>query len=170
MYITTSIPYVNAAPHIGTAMDFIYADVFARYNRQIGVEQVLFSTGVDEHGTKIAEKAKEAGVTPKDFVDQNTQKFVELTKILNISNDRFVRTTDKGHEQRAQLVWKNLSHAIYKNKYVGLYCVGCEEFVTETVAKENKMTCPIHNQPYQKLEEEDTFLRSANTLRPSKKL
>lgn len=156
-YITTSIPYVNAAPHIGTAMDFIYADVLARHNRQIGVEQVLFSTGVDEHGTKIAEKAKEAGQRPKDFVDQNTQRFVDLLKVLNISNDRFIRTTDKGHEQRAQIVWKNLAKDIYKNKYVGLYCVGCEEFVTETIAKENNMVCPIHNQPYQKLEEENYF-------------
>ena len=157
IYITTSIPYVNAAPHIGTAMDAIYGDVLARHYRQIGVEQVLFSTGVDEHGTKIAEKAEEAGLKPKDFVDQNTQKFIELLKALNISNDRFVRTTDKGHEQRAQIVWKNLSKDIYKNKYVGLYCVGCEEFVTETTANENKMVCPIHNQSYQKLEEDNYF-------------
>lgn len=155
-YITTSIPYVNAAPHLGHAMEFICADVLARHNRQIGSE-VMFSTGVDEHGTKIAEKAKETGITPQELATANTTIFMELIKKLNISNDRFIRTTDKGHEQRAQLIWEALAKDIYKNKYVGLYCVGCEEFVTETVAKENNMACPTHNQPYQKLEEENYF-------------
>jgi len=155
-YITTAIPYVNAAPHIGNVLDFIYADVLARYHRQNG-DEVLFSTGTDEHGSKIAEKAKEAGLAPEVFAEQNTKKFLDLLKLLNISNDRFIRTTDKGHEQRVQIVWKNLQKDIYKNKYVGLYCVGCEEFVTETVAKENNMICPIHNRPYEKLEEENYF-------------
>ncbi|MEI6237172.1 MAG: methionine--tRNA ligase [Candidatus Saccharibacteria bacterium] len=169
-YITTAIPYVNAVPHIGTAMDFIYADVLARHNRQIGVEQVLFSTGVDEHGTKIAEKAKEAGQSPEEFANQTTQKFIEVLKILNISNDRFIRTTDSGHEQRAQIVWNNLSKDIYKNKYVGLYCVGCEEYVTETTAKANNMICPEHNRPYERIEEENYFFslsKYAETIKNS---
>ncbi len=155
-YVATAIPYANAAPHIGTALDFICADTLARYHRQRGA-QTLFSTGTDEHGTKIAEKAAELGVTPQQLVDENSKEFIAMAKKLNISNDRFIRTTDKGHEQRAQIIWKNLSAHIYKNKYVGLYCVGCEEFVTETTATENKGICPIHNRPYEKLEEENYF-------------
>jgi methionyl-tRNA synthetase len=156
-FVTTSIPYVNAELHIGHAMEFVYADVLARYHRQNGVSNVLFSTGTDEHGLKIAEKAEELGKTPLEFATENAQTVIELLKKLNISNDRFIRTTDKGHEQRAQVVWKNLSEHIYKNKYVGLYCVGCEEYVTETTAKENGGICPRHNRPYEKLEEENYF-------------
>lgn len=156
-YVTTAIPYVNAPPHIGNVLDFIYADVLARYYRQAGYKDVLFSTGVDEHGSKVAENAKAAGVTPEKFAAENTKKFIELLKLLNISNDRFIRTTDKAHEQRVQIIWKNLSKYIYKGKYVGLYCVGDEEFVTETTAKANNMICPIHNRPYEKLEEENYF-------------
>lgn len=156
-YVTTAIPYANADPHIGTALDFVYADVLARHARLSGVEDVLFSTGTDEHGTKIAEKAAEMGTTPQALVDANSKNFIAMTKTLNISNDRFIRTTDKGHEQRSQIVWKNLEKNIYKNKYVGLYCVGCEEFVTETTAAENKNTCPIHSRPYEKIEEENYF-------------
>lgn len=155
-YITTSIPYVNAVPHLGHAMEFVYADVLARYHRQHGVT-VLLSTGTDEHGSKIAEKAAEAGVEPKAFAEANAQTFLTLLKELKISNDRFVRTTDIAHEERSQIIWKNLEKYIYKNKYVGLYCVGCEEFVTETVAADNGGSCPIHNRPYTKLEEENYF-------------
>lgn len=155
-YVTTAIPYANAAPHIGTALDFVYADALARYNRQKGAK-TLFSTGTDEHGTKIAEKAAEQGLTPQQLVDKNSQEFVGMAKRLNISNDRFIRTTDKAHEQRSQIAWKNLGEYIYKSKYVGMYCVGCEEFVTETVAAENNGICPAHNRPYEKLEEENYF-------------
>lgn len=156
-YVTSAIPYVNAQPHIGTALDFIYADVLARYYRKNGTDSVLFSTGTDEHGTKIAEKAAERGIKPQDFADENTKLFVEMTKTLNISNDRFIRTTDKAHEQRAQVAWKNLQSYIYKGKYIGMYCIGCEEYVTETIATANKGVCPIHNRPYEKLEEENYF-------------
>jgi methionyl-tRNA synthetase len=155
-YVTTAIPYVNAAPHIGNVLDFIYGDILARYHRQKG-EKVLFSAGTDEHGSKIAEKAKETGESPAKFAEENTKKFAELLKMLDISNDRFIKTTDKGHEQRVQIIWKNLSKYIYKGKYVGLYCVGDEEFVTETTAKANNMVCPIHNRPYERLEEENYF-------------
>jgi len=155
-YVTTAIPYANAAPHIGTALDFVCADTLARYHRLRGAN-VLLSTGTDEHGTKIAEKAAELGMTPQELVDKNSQAFVEMAKRLNMSNDRFIRTTDKAHEQRSQIAWENLSQYIYKNKYVGMYCVGCEEFVTETTATENEGSCPIHNRPYEKLEEENYF-------------
>lgn len=155
-YVTTAIPYVNAEPHIGTALDLMYADALARYHRLRG-DDVLFSTGTDEHGAKIAEKAAGKGVTPQSFVDENAAKFVAMGKMLNVTNDRFIRTTDKAHEQRAQIVWKDLKDSIYKGKYVGMYCVGCEEYVTETIATDNKGVCPIHNRPYERLEEENYF-------------
>ncbi len=156
--VTTAIPYINAEPHIGTVLDFLYADALARAARQQG-KQVIFTTGTDEHGGKIAEKAAEAKLTPQVFADQMSEKFKELTKLLNISNDRFVRTTDKGHEQRSQLIWQALKKDIYKGKYTGLYCTGCEEFVTEAVAKANKGICPHHNKPYEKIEEENYFFK-----------
>ena len=157
-YVTTSIPYVNAEPHIGFAMELLYGDVLARWARQRG-NKVIFSTGTDEHGGKIAEKAAEKGVDPKAFADQISGNFKELGKLLNISNDRFIRTTDKGHEQRAQLIWKSLKKDIYKSKYVGWYCTGDEAFFTETEVKANKGVCPAHNRPYEKIEEENYFFK-----------
>src|SRR5580704_9415964 len=117
-YVTTSIPYVNADPHIGFAMELLYGDVLARWARQRG-DDVIFCTGTDEHGGKIAEKAAELKVSPKDYADQISQRFQDLTKLINASNDRFIRTTDPGHEQRAQLAWKALKKDIYKGKYTG---------------------------------------------------
>ncbi len=157
-YVTTSIPYVNGEPHLGHAMEFIMGDVLARYARKQG-KPVIFSTGTDEHGGKIAEKAKEAGLDPKAFTDKMSQQFKDLQKLLNISNDRFIRTTDQGHEQRAQIIWQHLSKDIFKSKYSGLYCTGCEAFVTEAVAKEHNNICPHHNKPYEKLEEENYFFK-----------
>lgn len=157
-YVTTSIPYVNGEPHLGHAMEFVMADVLARAARKRG-DDVIFSTGTDEHGGKIAEKAKELGLSPQELTDQMSQKFRDLVKALDVAPDRFIRTTDKGHQQRAQLVWKALAKDIYKNKYVGWYCTGDEEFFTETVVKENNGVCPDHNRPYEKLEEENYFLR-----------
>src|SRR5277367_3513110 len=103
-YVTTSIPYVNADPHIGFAMELLYADVLARRARQQG-NDVIFSTGTDEHGGKVAEKAAEQGVKPKAYSDQVSQRFRELGELLDVSSNRFIRTTDAGHEQRAQLIW-----------------------------------------------------------------
>ncbi len=157
-YVTTSIPYVNGEPHIGFGMELLYADVLARYARAEG-KPVIFSTGTDEHGGKVAEKAADNNLTPKQFTDKISQQFRELAKTLNISNDRFIRTTDAGHEQRAQIIWKSLEKDIYKGKYSGLYCIGCEAFVTEAAAKENKGICPIHNKPYEKIEEENYFFK-----------
>lgn len=155
-YITTSIPYVNAKPHLGHALEFVYADILARYARQQD-RQVLFSTGTDEHGSKIAEKASELGISPIELTTANAKLFVELLGKLNISNDRFIRTTDPAHEQRAQLVWNNLKEHIYKKEYTGWYCTGCEEFVTETYVKEQQGTCPNHDRPYEQLAEENYF-------------
>lgn len=153
-YVATAIPYVNDKPHLGHAMLHLYADVLARYHRQAG-DQVLFSAGTDEHGGKVAEKAAEAKVDPKLFADNLSLSFRELLKILNISNDRFIRTSDPGHEQRAQLIWKNLSKFIYKGTYEGWYCVGDEEFFSEQIVKANKGICPDHNRPYERLKEEN---------------
>lgn len=155
-YITTSIPYVNGDPHLGHGMEFTMGDVLARYARQQGLD-VIYSTGTDEHGGKIAEKADELRKTPQAFTDEMSQKFIELQKQLNIKVDRFIRTTDKAHEQRAQAIWKALEKNIYKGSYVGLYCTGCEEFVSEAVAKANNGVCPHHNKKYEKLEEENYF-------------
>jgi methionyl-tRNA synthetase len=155
-YVTTSIPYVNGEPHLGHAMEFLMADVLARAARARG-DTVIYSTGTDEHGGKNAEKAKELNLAPKQYVDQQSAAFRDLQKLLNISNDRFIRTTDPGHEQRAQIIWKNLAKDIYKGTYVGLYCTGCEEYVSEKIAKANGGVCPDHNRPYEKLEEENYF-------------
>ncbi|MBX4201375.1 methionine--tRNA ligase [Candidatus Saccharibacteria bacterium] len=157
-YITTSIPYVNGEPHLGHAMEFVMADVIARYMRQYKTP-VILSTGTDEHGGKIAEKAEELKITPQQLSDEMSAKFKQLMKELNISNDRFIRTTDTGHIQRSQLIWKNLAKYIYKNKYVGWYCTGDEEYFSEQVVKANNGVCPEHNRPYEKLQEVNYFFK-----------
>ncbi len=167
-YVTTSIPYVNGEPHLGHAMEFVMADVLARYARSQG-NSVLFSTGTDEHGGKIAEKAAEKGITPKAFTDEMSQKFRDLAKALNISADRFIRTTDAGHEQRAALIWKALEKDIYKNQYIGWYCTGDEAFFSEAVVKSNNGVCPNHNRPYEKVEEENYFFRLSKYSEPLEK-
>jgi methionyl-tRNA synthetase len=157
-YITTSIPYVNGEPHLGHAMEFAVSDVIARYMRKQG-NSVLFSTGTDEHGGKIAEKAQELNLTPQQLSDQMSQKFVELLKSLNVSNDRFIRTTNPDHEKRAQIIWEKLAPYIYKGEYEGWYCTGDEEYFSEQVVKANKGICPEHNRPYEKLKEENYFFK-----------
>lgn len=157
-FITTSIPYANGEPHLGHAMEFIYADVLARSAR-LQKTPTIFTTGTDEHGSKIAEKALELGITPKQLVDRNSAKFSDLQKALNISNDRFIRTTDEGHRQRAQIIWNNLKNDIYKSSYEGWYCTGCETFVPETTVKANNGVCPDHNRPYERLKEDNYFFR-----------
>lgn len=160
-YITTSIAYANGDPHLGFGMELLQADVLARAARQQG-KPVLFSTGTDEHGGKIEEKAKEAGLSPQAYVDKTSLPFKEFAALANISNDRFIRTTDKGHEQRAAIIWKNLSKDIYKGSYTGWYCTGDEAFFTEAVVKENNGVCPNHDRPYEKIEEENYFFKLTN--------
>jgi methionyl-tRNA synthetase len=156
-YVPTSIAYVNAPPHIGYALELLQADVLARAARQRG-DEVIFGTGTDEHGSKVAQKAAEAGKTPQAFADEMSEHFRDLTKLLNISNDRFIRTTDSNHEKRAQIIWKALSHDIYKGKYVGWYDVRQEEFVPEGKADPARMK-PDHPQAYQRIEEENYFFK-----------
>lgn len=157
-YVTTSIPYVNSEPHIGFAMELVQADVLARYARQRGLP-TIFATGTDEHGGKIAEKAAEAKITPKEFADKISASFQDILPLLDISNDKFVRTTDQAHEQRAQLIWADLSDYIEKGSYTGWYCTGDEAFFPEKVVKENKGICPAHNRPYEKIKEENYFFK-----------
>lgn len=156
-YVTTSIPYVNGEPHIGFAMELIMGDVLARAARARG-DTVIYCTGTDEHGTKVAEKAESLGKTPQAFTDEISAKFRELGDLLGVEPDRFIRTTDKGHMQRAQLIWKALAADIYKAKYVGWYDVRQEEFVAEAQADPARMKSD-HPQAYQKLEEENYFFR-----------
>ncbi len=157
-YVTTAIPYVNDVPHIGHALLHLYADVLARYHRQLG-EEVLFSAGTDEHGSKIAEKAAEAKLTPQQYADKLTPAFKELLKMLEISNDRFIRTTSPDHVKRAQAIWQQLADYIQKESYTGWYCTGHEAFVTETEVKANGGICPDHNRPYEKIQEENYFFK-----------
>lgn len=162
-YICTAIPYVNDKPHVGHAMDLLYGDATARYVRKSpDVDHVSFSAGTDEHGTKIAEKAQKEGKTPKEFVDESVENWKNFFTRLNISNDRFVRTTDKAHEDRVAIIWNNLSKDIYLGKYTGWYCVGCEEYKTETHAKDTKGVCPEHNRAYERFEEENYFFKLSN--------
>jgi methionyl-tRNA synthetase len=157
-YITTSIPYINGEPHIGHAYELLAGDVLARYYRQQGLD-VLLSTGTDEHGGKIQEKADELNKPINEYVEEASAKWRELPPLINMKPDRFIRTTDKGHEQRAALVWQKLEKNIYKGKYEGWYCTGCEAFVPEATAKENTGKCPTHEREYEKVSEENYFFR-----------
>lgn len=155
-YVTTSIPYVNAPPHIGFALELVYADVLARYHRLLG-DDVAFVTGADEHGTKIARKAREAGVTPQQFTDEISALFRELAVRFNASITDFYRTTDPRHIKPVETFWKRASDNgyIYKKIYGGLYCVGCEAFKTEKELVDGK--CPDHNIVPEYFEEENYF-------------
>lgn len=158
-YITTSIAYTNALPHIGFGLELVQADVLTRYHKALG-EDVFFLTGTDEHGIKIERKANEEGKTPEVFTNELSEKFRELTKVLNISNNDFIRTTDKKrHWPTVEKVWQKLleNGDIYKKKYKGLYCSGCEAFI-----KENDLIsglCPNHQLEPEAVEEENYFFK-----------
>jgi len=158
-YITTTLPYVNSRPHVGFATEIIRADVIARFKRSQGYD-VFFNTGTDEHGIKIFQKAKELGKDTQKFVDENADHFKNLKESLNVSFDAFTRTTDEYHKSSAQAFWKLCDERgfIYKKKYSGLYCVGCEMFVTEKELIEGN--CPNHpTQKPEMLEEENYFFK-----------
>ena len=158
-YITTSIAYVNAPPHLGFALESVQVDVLARYHRQKG-EEVFFLTGTDEHGAKIARAAEAAGKTPKELVDENSEKFKALKSALNLSWDNFIRTSDKEiHWLVAQELWNRLEKAgdLYKKSYQGLYCVGHEAFVTQKDLENGK--CRDHQKEPEIIEEENWFFR-----------
>lgn len=158
IYLTTAIPYVNGAPHIGHAMDYCLADVCARYYSLIG-DEVRLQAGTDEHGGKIFKKADEMGLSVQEYVDQNAKKFKDFIKLLDVGYTDFVRTTDKAHERRVQEIWQKLGGHIYKAEYEGWYCTGCERFITDKEYEENEGVCPDHQKPYEKLKEENYYLR-----------
>ena len=160
-YITTPIYYPSDKLHIGHTYCTVATDAMARYKRLRGCE-VMFLTGTDEHGQKIEDKAKAAGVTPKQFVDNIVEGkggILDLWKLMNISNDRFIRTTDDYHEAAVQKIFKKLYEQgdIYKGKYVGKYCKPCESFWTETQLVDGK--CPDCGREVQDAEEEAYFFR-----------
>ncbi len=155
-YVTTASAYTNAGPHIGYAMELILGDVLARYHRQKG-DEVWYVTGTDEHGTKIKRAADAAGIAPKTFTDQVSQLFRDLAPALTVATDQFVRSTDPAHEKAAQKLWKACAHDIYKAKYEGYYCVGCETFYTELDVPDH--VCPIHKTPLEKVAEENYFFK-----------
>jgi len=157
-YVTTSIPYASGKPHIGNAFDSLYADVVARYQKQQGNE-VIFSAGADEHGSKIYEKAEEAQVKPEEFIETIIPQIENMHTLIGSEYTHFARTNSKQHIKAAQLLWKQMGDDIYKSAYTGWYCVGCEEYKTETEAKANGGTCPLHNKKYEKLEEENYFFK-----------
>lgn len=161
-YITTTIPYVNGAPHIGHAMDYLLADVWARYQRQLG-RAVRFQTGVDEHGNKIAAKAAEQGLAPQAYADSMYGNFQEMISALGADTTDFIRTTDPKHTAAVQYIWQRLDARglIYKHTYEGWYCQGCEAFITDKEATENNGTCPDHQAPYQRLSEENYYLKAS---------
>jgi len=157
-YITTAIPYVNGNPHLGHVMDYLLADTLRRYMMSKGMK-VRFQAGTDEHGNKIYKKAAEAGIDTQDFVDQNATRFQEFIHSLGVEYTDFIRTTNPDHERRCQEIWKKLGDHIYKDKYEGWYCEGCESFVTDTEYADNNGVCPDHKKPYTKLSEENYYLR-----------
>lgn len=158
LYLTTAIPYVNGAPHIGHAVDYLLADIYARYHQLHG-DTVRFQAGTDEHGNKIYKKATESGLDLQAYVDQNSAQFRDFTAKLGAHPTDFIRTTDPDHERRVQQIWAQLAPHIYKDSYEGWYCEGCERFVTEKEYAENQGTCPDHQASYQKLSEENYYLR-----------
>lgn len=155
-YITTAITYTSGRPHIGNTYEIILTDAIARYKRQKGFD-VFFQTGTDEHGQKIEEKAKEAGVTPKEFVDKVAGIVRKNFDMMNTSYDYFVRTTDDYHEKQVQKIFKKLYEQgdIYKSTYEGLYCTPCESFWTESQLIDGK--CPDCGRPVEKASEEAYF-------------
>ena len=155
-YLTTTLPYVNAEPHIGFALELVQADIIARYRKLLG-DDVFFNTGTDEHGLKIFRKAQEEGKDPQEYTDEFAAKFRALPAKLGMqSNLHFIRTTDANHKKAAQEMWKRCEKDIYKKKYKGLYCVGDEAFVKESDLVDGK--CPNHpTMDLIQIEEENYF-------------
>lgn len=153
-YVTTSIAYANARPHIGYAMELIQADTLARYYQTLGKDS-YFLTGTDEHGQKLYDAAKKESKQPQVYVDELSETFRGLTEVLQLRNDGFVRTTDSDHKKAAQKLWQACAADIYKDKYSGLYCVGCERYYTDNEAVDGK--CPIHKTKLEFLEIDSYF-------------
>jgi len=157
-YITTAIAYTSGKPHIGNTYEAVLADAIARYKRQQGYD-VFFQTGTDEHGQKIELKAEEAGVTPKEFVDNVSGQIKNIWDLMNTSYDKFIRTTDEDHEKQVQKIFKKMyaKGDIYKGEYEGMYCTPCESFFTESQLVDGK--CPDCGRPCVPAKEEAYFFK-----------
>ena len=157
-YITTAIAYTSGKPHIGNTYEIVLADAIARYKREQGYD-VFFQTGTDEHGQKIELKAQDAGITPKEFVDNVAGEIKGIWDLMNTSYDKFIRTTDTYHEKQVQKIFKKLYEKgdIYKGHYEGLYCTPCESFWTPSQVVDGK--CPDCGRPVQPAQEEAYFFR-----------
>lgn len=157
-YITTAIAYTSGKPHIGNTYEIVLADSIARYKRFLGYD-VRFQTGTDEHGQKIEQKAAEAGVTPKEFVDKTAGEIKRIWDLMNTSYDKFIRTTDEDHEKQVQKIFKKLYEKgdIYKGEYEGMYCTPCESFFTSSQLIDGK--CPDCGRECQPAKEEAYFFK-----------
>ena len=157
-YMTTAIAYTSGKPHIGNTYEFVLADAIARYKRSQGYD-VFFQTGTDEHGQKIEIKAQEAGLTPKEFVDNVAAQVKEIADLMNTSYDKFIRTTDEYHERQIQKIFKKMYEKgdIYKGYYEGMYCTPCESFFTESQLVDGK--CPDCGREVQPAKEEAYFFK-----------
>ncbi len=157
-YITTAIAYTSGKPHIGNSYEIVLADSIARYKRKNGYD-VFFQTGTDEHGQKIENKAQEAGITPKEFVDNVASEIKRLWDLMDTSYDKFIRTTDRDHEKQVQKIFKKLFDQgdIYKGAYEGMYCTPCESFWTESQLVDGK--CPDCGREVKPAKEEAYFFR-----------
>ena len=168
-YITTSIAYVNASPHIGFALELLQADVLARYYRLRG-DDVWFLTGTDEHGISVSRSAEKAELDPEEFTDKISGEYKRITAVLNISNDDFIRTTDKERHWPAVIkFWNELVEAgdLYKKKYKGLYCVGHESFIKKSELVDGR--CPLHKTLPEEVEEENWFFKLTKHKKEVKK-
>ena len=157
-YITTAIAYTSGKPHIGNTYEAVLADAIARYKRLEGYD-VFFQTGTDEHGQKIELKAQEAGITPKEFVDNVSGEIKNIWDLMNTSYDKFIRTTDEDHEKQVQKIFKKMyaKGDIYKGHYEGMYCTPCESFFTESQLVDGK--CPDCGRPCVPAKEEAYFFK-----------
>jgi len=155
-YLTNAIAYVNAGPHMGHALELCQGDALTRYRRLKG-DDVFFLIGTDEHGTKIEQVAKTAGVAPQELADKNSALFVELAKMLDLKNDGFVRTTDDLHKRGAQKFWELIKDDFEEREYEGKYCTGCEAFVLDKDLVDGN--CATHKKPPELLKEKNIFFK-----------
>ena len=157
-YLTTAIAYASGKPHIGNTYEIIMADAIARYKRMKGFD-VFFQTGTDEHGQKIEEKAKKANMEPQQYVDKIAQEIRNVFDLMNVSYDKFIRTTDKDHELQVQKIFEKLYKQgdIYKSEYEGWYCTECEAFFTDNQLVDGK--CPDCGREVHREKEESYFFR-----------
>lgn len=158
-YLTTAIAYTSGKPHIGNVYEIVLADAIARYKRQVGYD-VRFQTGTDEHGQKVEEKATKAGISPKAFVDEVSKEIKNQFDVMNVSYDKFMRTTDPHHEKQVQKIFKKLYDKgdIYKGHYDGLYCQECEAFYTKSQITEDGK-CPVCGGELKEMQEEAYFFK-----------